>query len=33
LVSDVKYGTKTEGLSQQGIEENIGPKRDEVFGG
>jgi hypothetical protein len=30
LVSDIKGGTQTEGISEQAAEEVIKPKRDEV---
>jgi hypothetical protein len=33
LISNIKGGTWTEGASEQGAEENIGPKRDEVIEG
>jgi hypothetical protein len=32
LVSDIKGETQTEGVCEQGAEENIEPKRDEVTG-
>jgi hypothetical protein len=33
LDSDIKRGTQTEGVGEQGSEEDIWPKRDEVMGG